>query len=374
MRTLRIAVAPCRPPNHRSPGPCHPASHRVGAACGQRPAEHRPAWRARACRPRCCAARSGTRWPSAVHDLLALRHAAATARVAALRQPEVLRDAWREALAGGKVPGAPWALLTHPPSASLQDGLAVDVRGWLFEQARAGQAGRDVQQQAQQQAASQRAEAEALLEARATAPGPAADLASNQAPNQVPNRPGPAGMAPACKPGGRRRCHPQRRRCPLADPARRPRCTAAACCVSVPCPAHRPVTANCSKRPAPLRRPRRRPRAGPAPARPAARRRRPGGLPGRLPQARGLSPAEGPLPRRHQDLPVRPAAEPGALRPHPGPGRGARSTALRRRARALPAHHAIGAEAGRRERWRDLGAALVALAVVPLVPSWLPVA
>jgi hypothetical protein len=46
---------------------------------------------------------------------------------------------------------------------------------------------------------------------------------------------------------------------------------------------------------------------------------------------------------------------------------------MRRPAPPLSVHHAIRAEARRRERWRDLGAALAILAVVLLVPQLLPV-
>jgi hypothetical protein len=99
----------------------------------------------------------------AVQDLLDLRHAAAGARVAGWRQPEALREVWRAALAGGgDVPGLLWALLTHSLGESLQDALAVDARGWVFERARAGQAACAAEARAQHDIAAQRAEADAL--------------------------------------------------------------------------------------------------------------------------------------------------------------------------------------------------------------------
>jgi hypothetical protein len=95
----------------------------------------------------------------AVQAQLVQRHAAALARVAALREPEALREAWRQALAGGDVPGTAWALLTHLQGATLDDGLLIDLRGWAYAQARA-QHERDAKEATLR---------EALLQARADA-------------------------------------------------------------------------------------------------------------------------------------------------------------------------------------------------------------
>jgi len=106
----------------------------------------------------------GSRNPvaEAVQAQLAQRHAAVLARVVALREPEALREAWRQALDGSDVPGTAWALLTHPLGATLDDGVLIDLRGWAFAQARAAHGRSTAEATLQQSLLQARAEADTL--------------------------------------------------------------------------------------------------------------------------------------------------------------------------------------------------------------------
>ena len=92
---------------------------------------------------------------SAVHDLgqrnavsealeraLQRAHGQAVAQMSRLRDAPALRAAWvaawRQGDVPGNVPGALWALLTHPLGPALQDAALRDARAWVFEMARHG--------------------------------------------------------------------------------------------------------------------------------------------------------------------------------------------------------------------------------------------
>ncbi len=163
----------------------------------------------------------------AVQEQLARCHAAALARVARLREPEALREAWCAALAGGDAPGTAWALLTHALGPTLDDALLIDLRGWAFAQARARReraAADDAQRQAmrhacaeadalrlrlQQAQAAWARERETLAQELARLRGECAALreaAAQQAPRTAPEppaiacRPVPTGAGPSAGP------------------------------------------------------------------------------------------------------------------------------------------------------------------------------
>jgi hypothetical protein len=122
-------------------------------------------------------------------------HAPTIRRFAGMRGAGALQDAWRAALDAEHMPGALWALLTHPLGADLETRALYDARAWVFAHGRRSVALLQAHQQAddrlhaaQQQLAALRARLlaqqqqaeEALRQARAEAARLSGELARRQ--------------------------------------------------------------------------------------------------------------------------------------------------------------------------------------------------
>ncbi len=103
----------------------------------------------------------------ALHRRLDTRHAAAVQRLARLRDPQALRQAWLHTLQHAcrpqdDVPAQLWALLTHPLGRDQEVQALAEARGWLHEQARRGLQADQGQASAAQALARLTAEVQAL--------------------------------------------------------------------------------------------------------------------------------------------------------------------------------------------------------------------
>ncbi len=67
-------------------------------------------------------------------------HALPLRRFAGLRDANALQGVWVRALEEDAMPGALWALLTHPLGAALEQKALFDARAWVFLQGRRGMA------------------------------------------------------------------------------------------------------------------------------------------------------------------------------------------------------------------------------------------